>query len=302
MNKLKHSSHQLAMRLKRFVLAAGFSAATIASAPLISSSAGAHEIGLQLYSLRNQFKEDVPSTFELIDKWDIDVVEGGGMLFDTPIMEFKQLLDKNNIELVSVDTNLEELRDNPIAVAYKAKFFGAKFATFYWIPHGEGRAFNIDDAKGAVEIMNKAGKVLKENGVTLQYHPHGYEFLPHENELLIDYIIKNTKNADFQMDVYWVKQGGMDPVKLLRKYPGRFKSLHLKDRRKGSPDSTDGRSDPESNVVLGTGDVGISKVVAEAKKQGIRYFFIEDESSRAVLQIPESLKYLHKLDGRKVSR
>lgn len=284
--------------IKSAFISASTSAVLLLSVPLTSHTASAHEIGLQLYSLRNQFKENVPGTFELIDKWGIDVVEGGGMLFDTPIMEFKQLLDKNNIELVSVDTNLEELRDNPIAVAYKAKFFGAKFATFYWIPHGEGRPFNIDDAKGAVEIMNKAGKVLSENGITLQYHPHGYEFLPHEDELLIDYIIKNTKNAEFQMDVYWVKQGGMDPVKLLRKYPGRFKSLHLKDRRKGSPDATDGRSDPETNVVLGEGDVGIKKVVAEAKKQGIRYFFIEDESSRAVLQIPESLKYLHKLDGR----
>lgn len=45
------------------------------------------------------------------------------------------------------------------------------------------------------------------------------------------------------------------------------------------------------NVVLGTGDVGIATVMAEAKKQGIRYFFIEDESSRVISQVPDSIKY-----------
>lgn len=45
------------------------------------------------------------------------------------------------------------------------------------------------------------------------------------------------------------------------------------------------------NVVLGTGDLGIATVMAEAKKQGIRYFFIEDESSRVLSQVSENIKY-----------
>ena len=53
--------------------------------------------------------------------------------------------------------------------------------------------------------------------------------------------------------------------------------------------------DRTARTVLGTGDVAIEAVVAEAKKQGIRYFFIEDESSRVELQVPKSIQYLKKL-------
>jgi len=109
-------------------------------------------------------------------------------------------------------------------------------------------------------------------------------------------MLENVKHAAFQMDVFWMKHGGMDPTKLLQKYPGRFLSLHLKDRQKGTKNSSNGTADVESNVVLGFGDVDIASVVAEAKKQGIRYFFIEDESSRVIPQVTESIKYLKSLD------
>jgi len=146
--------------------------------------------------------------------------------------------------------------------------------------------------------MNKAGKLLKENGITLQYHAHGYEFLPHGKGTLLDYMLENVEHASFQMDVFWMKHGGMDPTKLLQKYPGRFLSLHLKDRKKGTENSPHGKADVETNVVLGSGDVGIASVIAEAKKQGIRYFFIEDESSRVITQVPESIKYFKELGAK----
>ena len=258
----------------------------------------AHEIGLQLYSLRNQMAEDVPAAIAQVRDWGINAVEGGGNLYGHSVTEFKSILDKNHVEVVSVDTTYEEVRDNPIAVAYKAKFFGARFATFYWIPHSG--MFDIEKAKEAVDVLNKAGALLAENGITLQYHPHGYEFFPHEDGTILDYMLKNVTEATFQMDVFWIKQGGQDPVDFLNRYPGKFTSLHLKDRAIGTADTTDGKADVEVNVVLGSGDVGIDKVVAVAKQQGIKYFFIEDESSRVMLQVPQSIRYLLELDGRTI--
>ena len=261
-----------------------------------SSAAFAHELGLQLYSVRKQMEENLPDAFSQINQWGIKVVEGGGALYGHPVEEYRNQLLKNDLQIVSVDASFEELRDNPIAVVYKARYFGSRFATFYWIPHDATKGFSLEDAKGAIEVMNKAGKLLKENGITLQYHPHGYEFLSHGNGTLLDYILENVEHAAFQMDVFWMKQGGMDPTKILQKYPGRFLSLHLKDRKKGTKNSTNGKASVEANVVLGTGDIGIASVIAEAKKQGIRYYFIEDESSRVISQVPESIKYLKNLD------
>ena len=256
----------------------------------------AHELGLQLYSVRKQMQENLPEAFSQINQWGIKIVEGGGALYGHPVEEYRNQLVKNDLQIVSVDASFEELRDNPIAVVYKARYFGSRFATFYWIPHDAVKGFDLDDAKGAIEVMNKAGKLLKENGITLQYHAHGYEFIAHEKGTLLDYMLENVEHAAFQMDVFWMKQGGMDPTKILQKYPGRFLSLHLKDRKIGTQNSTDGKADVEANVVLGTGDVGIASVIAEAKKQGIRYYFIEDESSRVISQVPKSIKFLNSLD------
>lgn len=253
--------------------------------------ATAHEIGLQVFTFRHQFEADgVDKTFATISDMGIDAIEAGGNMYGLTIYEYKQLLAKHNLQVVSVDTNYDEVANNPMAIVYKAEYFGAKYATFYWIPH-EGD-FGFEHAKAAVEAMNKAGALLKQHGITLQYHPHGYELKPHGNATLLDYIIENVTEAQFQMDVFWIVMGGGDPVQFLKKYPGRFTSFHMKDRKKGSPNTDDGSADKETNVTLGTGDAKIAEVVKEAKKQGVEYFFIEDESSRIMEQVPASIKFL----------
>lgn len=71
--------------------------------------------------------------------------------------------------------------------------------------------------------------------------------------------------------------------------------MHLKDRKHGTQGNQNGRADVETNVVLGTGDVGIEAIMREAKKAGVKHYFIEDESSHSVQQIPQSLEYLRTL-------
>ena len=71
--------------------------------------------------------------------------------------------------------------------------------------------------------------------------------------------------------------------------------MHLKDRRPGTEGNQNGRADDETNVVLGQGDVNIAAVMKEAKKIGIKHYFIEDESPIPEQQIPQSLAYLHQL-------
>jgi sugar phosphate isomerase/epimerase len=112
-----------------------------------------------------------------------------------------------------------------------------------------------------------------------------------------DYLAQNLdpKNANFEIDVYWVKSPGEDPVKVLQQYPKRFLLAHLKDRKPGTPTTMTGHDDVELNVVLGEGDIGIAAFMQAAKKAGIRHFFIEDESSRSMDQMPKSLAFLRGL-------
>lgn len=259
-------------------------------------SVNAQEIGLQLYSLRNQFKNDVPGTLKLINDWGITKSEGGGT-YGLEMDEFQDLLEKNDLDVVSVGAGYGDLKDGNLdKIIENAKAFGAKYVMCAWIDH-EGNNFDIEKTKEATEVFNKAGKRLKEEGLTLAYHAHGYEFRPYEDGTLFDYMAKNAEHFAFEMDVYWVQHGGGDPLALLNKYPDKVVLLHLKDMQHGVKGNNTGHEDVETNVVLGTGQVDIAGVVKRAKELGVvEYMFIEDECSRVVEQVPQSLEFLENLE------
>jgi sugar phosphate isomerase/epimerase len=165
-----------------------------------------------------------------------------------------------------------------------------------WIPHKSG-SFNLENAKKAVEDFNQAGKVLKENGLTFCYHVHGFEFQPYEDGTLLDYMIKNTnpEYVSFEMDIMWVHFGGGDPVALLKKYGDRWKLMHVKDLKKGTKKDLTGGTSQENDVPLGTGELDIPAILKQAKKTGIKHYFIEDESSDVMTSVPQSIAYLKSL-------
>jgi len=253
------------------------------------------EIGIQLYSFRNEIPKDVPGMLSKISEMGFQFIEGGGT-YNLTREAYKELLQKNNLQLISLGAGFEELDRNLNAVIEKAEFFGAKYVMCSWVPHN-GDKFTIQDAEKAVKVFNNAGKSLKEKGIHFVYHAHGYEFQSYKDGTFFDYFLSglNPEYANFQMDVFWFKHSGQDPAAYLLKYPNRFLTLHLKDRKKGMEGNVFGRADVESNVVLGTGDVDIKAVMMAAKKAGIKYAFIEDESSRSLTQVPQSISYLNSL-------
>jgi sugar phosphate isomerase/epimerase len=253
------------------------------------------EIGLQLYSLRDQFPKDVSGTLAKVSAMGITEVELAGT-YGLAVPEFKRRVEQAGLKIISTGAEFSDLDKNPEQVARDAKELGAQYVVCFWIPHS-GNDFGIADINKAVEVFNRAGQVLKAQGLQLCYHPHGYEFRPYQQGTLFDELVAKT-NPDyfnFEMDVFWVKHPGQDPAALLRKYPKRFSLMHLKDRKPGTPGNANGQADVETNVVLGSGDVGIAEVMKAAKAAGVRHFFIEDESSRAEQQIPKSLAYLKTL-------
>ncbi|PKA99783.1 sugar phosphate isomerase/epimerase [Flavobacteriaceae bacterium MAR_2009_75] len=267
---------------------------TIAMVLMCTIAIQAQEVGLQLYSLRNEFKEDVPGTLKIINGWGITKIEGGGT-YGLSMDEFKNLLKENDLDVVSVGAGFEDLENDVQKVIDNAKAFGAKYVMCAWVPHDDNK-WDLEETQHATKVFNTSGKELKKHGITLAYHAHGYEFRPYKDGTLFDYMAKNAKHFTFELDVYWAHHGGADPLALMKKYPKKFTLMHLKDMQNGVEGNNTGHEDVETNVVLGQGQVDIAGTVAEAKKLGIEYMFIEDESSRVVEQVPESLEYLKSLE------
>jgi len=146
-----------------------------------------------------------------------------------------------------------------------------------------------------IEVFNKAGAATKKVGIRFFYHLHGFEFVKHGDGTLADLLISgsNPDLVSFQMDVLWVFFPGQDPASWLLKYPGRWASMHLKDLRKGvERGPLTGKTDVRNDVALGTGQVDWPSVLAAARKAGVKYYFIEDESPDVLTQIPVTLQFL----------
>ncbi|MBK8501108.1 MAG: TIM barrel protein [Saprospiraceae bacterium] len=265
----------------------------------LSMQIKAQEVGIIMGTARDYLREDTEQGLIKLKNLGIKYLEGAGSR-NMPRAQYKTLLDKYGFDVVAGGVNFDKLEnaDSIRTIIENLKFFDAEYAVCYWIPH-KGDDFTFTDMQKGVEVFNRAGKQLAEAGISLLYHAHGYEFRPYPGPgTMYDYMMENLdpRYVNIEMDVFWMRNPGQDPAALLRKYPGRFPITHLKDRMIGSVDNLNGRQDTERNVVLGTGDVNIAEVMKASKEVGVKYHFIEDESSRAGTQLPLHLAYLKSLD------
>ncbi len=256
-------------------------------------------VGLQLYSLRNQFQaEGVDKTLDRVKAWGFKYVELAGTYGKTP-EEFRKALDARGLVAVSGHIGFDKWDADPEAAAKEAAALGLKFVGCAWITHKP--PFDEKAVRHAAEVFNKAGKATAARGITFFYHNHGYEFHPHGDGTLFDLLVKETdpKTVKFEMDVLWTIHPGQDPAKLLTKYPDRWVLMHLKDLKKGvkTPDLT-GKTDTRNDVVLGTGQVDWPPLVEAINKASVQYQFIEDESPTVLDQVPASLKFLAGVGGK----
>ncbi len=267
---------------------------------LIIQQIKAQEVGIIMGTARDLMRENPEAGLKKLKEMGIKYIEGAGSR-TMPKAEYKKLLDKYGFDVIANGVAFEKLenQDSIKTVIENMKFFDVEYAVCYWIPH-KGDDFTFADLEKGIAVFNKAGKQFSEAGISLLYHAHGYEFRPYAGPgTMYDYLMEklDPKYVNIEMDVFWMRNPGQNPAALLRKYAGRYPITHLKDRMLGSIDNLNGRQDKERNVVLGQGDVNIAEVMKAAKETGVKYHMIEDESSRAALQLPMHLQYLSALEA-----
>lgn len=290
--------------MRAIICAGSLVLALVAVFPMHASAEGVGEsksfhgpVGLQLYSLRDQFKKDgVQPTLDLVVKWGFKYVEVAGT-YGMSTADFKAELEKRGLVAIGSHFPYEQLRDDIAGVIRDAKELGLLYVGCAWIGHQA--PFDEKQCRAAADVFNKAGKALAEHGMKFYYHNHGYEFYPHGDGTLFDLLVAETdpKYVFFQMDVLWTVFPAQDPVKLLEKYPDRWLLFHLKDLKKGvKTGSFSGGTDLTNDVTLGTGQVNWPTLLRAAQKVGVKYYFIEDESPTVVDQIPQSLRFLEHVE------
>lgn len=252
-------------------------------------------VGVQLYSFREEFKQDVPGTLARVRALGFKEVELAGT-YGMPAERFKQLLDSVGLQATSMHAGYEMLRDSLPAVLAQAKALGVQYVGTAWIPHPAGP---IDDAlaRRTATDFNKWGAAAKAQGLQFFYHVHGYEFKPGANgQTPMDVLMAQTDSNDvkYEMDVFWVTLPGADAAAWLRKYPSRWRLMHIKDMKQGVATGVHtGSSNPDSTEVpVGTGQIDYKAVLQAAKEIGLEKYYIEDEVKGPFTTVAQSIRWL----------
>ena len=283
--------------MKRFLLIGALVLVFAAVSPALAEQFKG-QVGLQMYSVRSVAEDDMEAAMKLASELGFTIVEAN-RLYKTTAEEYKALLDKYGLKPVCKNQawKMYETEEGVQEVIREAKLFGIRYVGVAWYPHGFW-GLTESEAIAAAKRFNEIGERFSREGMIFVYHNHGYEFLPWKHgkpgETIFDLLIQKTdpRWVTFNMDVTWMIFPGADPVHYLRKYPDRFRLMHLKDLKKGVKGNLSGTTPTENDVALGTGQANFPEILKAAQEAGVEYYLIEDESDDFRTQIPESMKYL----------
>ncbi|WP_125721533.1 sugar phosphate isomerase/epimerase family protein [Flavobacterium ustbae] len=267
---------------RNFIVTTGLATTAVLASPSFAFSMKNKEIGLQLYTLRDELTKGVKATLEKVAKAGYTNVETYGFstkdqFWGLTPQELKKILDENGLKAVSghynlgsflYDGNTTEL----IASIEAAKVLKSEFLTVPWVDEPFRR--NIEDYKKIAARVNEAAKMCEKAGLKLAYHNHDFEFQKYDGVTGYEILLKETdKNlVYFELDLYWVIHSGNDPLKLFKENPGRFKMWHVKDKDKKNNDL---------NTEVGSGTIDFKPFFEAAKQSGMVHFFVEQENNFA---------------------
>lgn len=268
------------MKARRdFLKQVGLMAGASLILPTYAFSKVQHNVGLQLYSLRDELPEDVKGLIEKVAQAGFKEVEtygfANGKFWGLTPKEFKTLLKDNGLKAPSGHYSMDEFRKTGNTDKLKADIessaaIGGKYFTIAGA-HVDMKQ-GADGFKKVANDFNKVAELAKASGLKFAYHNHDFEFKKLGDTTGYDiYLTETDKDlVNFELDLYWAVRSGNDPIALFKKYPGRFTMWHVKDMDKAKP---------EWNTEVGKGSIDFKAIFAEAKLSGMQHYFVEHETN-----------------------
>ena len=235
--------------------------------------------GAMLYTVRAEMADNPNKTLKAVADLGYKYVEvagySNGKFYGMSPKDFRAALAEHNLIAISSHQGINQMAEVDEMIA-AVKAVGIQYFVIPVPPMGQ--FFHDDvtnqmgmkcDVETLAELLIAIGKKCAEQGLELLYHNHDFEFFVDEKgNTIIDYLLQNTPSeyVNFQLDLYWITKAKANPLTYFEKYPGRFKSWHVKDM------DSQGRFTP-----VGEGFIDFESILAHKEKAGMRYYFVEQD-------------------------
>ncbi|GHE23652.1 sugar phosphate isomerase/epimerase family protein [Sphingobacterium griseoflavum] len=262
-----------------------------------------HNIGIQLFSIRDLIAEDPVKTLETVGKIGYKHVETFGVdasaasFWNLKVPELKKVLDDNGLKshsghydmskYLSRSQSQKENIERYIEIAHD---LGQSHIVAPVTPMDDINNLKVEDYQFAADQLNKAGEMAKKAGIKVGYHNHFWEFRGFGNGTKgLDILLAFTQPelVDFELDLFWIEKAGYTAQSYFEKYPGRFTMWHIKDMDKRFTTPVVGEAYDKAGFMdimkeikyteVGTGAIDFINIANYADKAGLKYAFVEQD-------------------------
>lgn len=255
--------------------------ATTLAAPVVSAlgttAAARPQLGLELFSVRQELAQDLFGTVRRVAKVGYEAVEFFSPYFQWEpayAKQVRQLLDEVGLKAPSTHNSASVFTPDGLKKAIELnQILGSTLI----VMASAGRDVKtVDDWKRVAERLTAAAETLRPLGMRAGFHNHQVEFTPIEGTRPMDVLAKGTpKDVVLQFDVGTCIDAGQDPVAWIKGNPGRIGSIHCKDWAPGEG------PDKGYHVITGEGVAPWKAIRAAAESVGgVETYLIEQEGSR----------------------
>jgi sugar phosphate isomerase/epimerase len=227
-------------------------------------------VALQMYTVRDQLKEDFEGTFRKVAQIGYAGVEFAGT-GDRTASELKKFLNDLGLKLAGSHVGWAALESDLNRVIEDNLTLGNPYVVCPSVP--QDRRGSADGYRETARKLSQIGEACKRQGIQLCYHNHSFEFQKLDGKYALDilYEASDPRFLQAEIDTYWVRHGGEDPAAYIRKYAGRSPLIHLKDMEPGQE---------RFFAEVGEGILDFKAIFEAAETGGAAWYIVEQDRCR----------------------
>ncbi len=229
------------------------------------------QLTAQLYSLREFLKTpaDIAATLKRVRRMGYENVQISG-LGPIDAGELKLMMDDAGVLAVGYHANIQRLRDDLAGMIRELHTWGTRYAALAYLDVSERK--DAAAWKARAKELTRLGKLLKKEGITLQYHNHAFE-LQHfggMSGLEILYANSDPRYLQAEIDTHWIARGGGDPAEWCACLKGRMDQVHLKDAAM--------LDNQPIFAEIGEGNLNWPAILKACKRSGVKHYIVEQDN------------------------